>query len=67
MPAETGSDCFSVSLMSLGDMLALLSLLFNILGTVATILAAIFGYQNLKQFQGVCEFEEWILVHRIVC
>jgi hypothetical protein len=49
--------------MSLSDLLAVLSLLLNILGTFATILAAIFGYQSLKQFQAVCKFEEWIPMH----
>lgn len=39
--------------MSLSDLLALLSFLFNILGTVATIMAAIFAYQGLKQFQAL--------------
>jgi hypothetical protein len=39
--------------MSLSHLLALLSFLFNILGTVATIIAAIFAYQGLKQFQAL--------------
>lgn len=65
VPAKTGTDCFLASEMSLSDMLALLSLLLNILGTVATILAAIFGYQNRKQSQGICEFEKWIPIYKM--
>lgn len=48
----------SAPTMSLNDLLAVLSLVISILGTMATILAAIFAYQSLKQFQALCKFEK---------
>jgi hypothetical protein len=55
MLAGTGTDYFSASPMSPNDILALLSFFLNILGTAATIFAAIFAYRSVKQFQSFCE------------
>jgi hypothetical protein len=44
--------------MSLSDLLAILSLLLNILGTFATILATIIAYQGLKLFQAEGRLKE---------
>lgn len=51
--------------MSLNDLLAVLSFLFNILGTVATIMAAIFAYQGLKQFRALDGMYEKLSRHII--
>jgi hypothetical protein len=42
--------------MSLNDLLALLSLLLDVLATIATVFAAIFAYQGLKQFKALGEY-----------
>ncbi|PMD33634.1 hypothetical protein L207DRAFT_589192 [Hyaloscypha variabilis F] len=47
--------------MSFNDLIATLSFVVSILGTIATIISAIFAYQGLKQLQAFSESSNYLI------